>query len=58
VQLDRNDFELRKYKFHNCFPTNISEIALDFGQITQIEEFNVEFSVDYWTVDTGDVQII
>lgn len=57
VQLDRNDMELRKYKFHNCFPTNISEISLDFGQITQIEEFNVEFSVDYWTVDSGDVQI-
>jgi hypothetical protein len=58
VQLDRDDMELRKYRFHNCFPTNISEISLDFGQITQIEEFNVEFSVDYWTVDTGDVQII
>jgi hypothetical protein len=57
VQLDRNDMELRKYRFHNCFPTNISEISLDFGQITQIEEFSVEFSVDYWTVDSGDVQI-
>lgn len=57
VQLDRNDFELRKYKFHNCWPTNISEIQLDFGAVTQIEDFNVEFSVDYWTVDSGDTQI-
>ena len=57
VQLDRNDMELRKYKFHNCFPTNISEISLDFGQVSQIEEFNVEFSVDYWTVESGDSQI-
>lgn len=57
VQLDRNELELRKYKFHNCFPTNISEISLDFGAVTQIEEFNVEFSVDYWTVDSGDTQI-
>lgn len=58
VQLDRNDFELRKYKFHNCWPINVSEISLDFGAITQIEEFNVEFSVDYWTVDSGDAQIV
>jgi hypothetical protein len=58
VQLDRNDLELRKYKFHNCWPTNISDIALDFGQVTQIEEFTVEFSVDYWSVDSGSAQII
>lgn len=58
VQLDRNDLELRKYKFHNCWPVNVSEISLDFGAITAIEEFNVEFSVDYWTVDSGDTKIV
>lgn len=57
VQLDRNELELRKYKFHNAWPTNISDINLDFGAVSQIEEFTVEFSVDYWTVDTGDTQI-
>ena len=57
VQLDRNEIALRTYKFHNCFPTNISEINLDFGDTQSIENFNVEFSVDYWTVESGAVQI-
>jgi len=52
-QLDRNDLVLKEYKFFNCFPQNISEIALDFGATTQIEEFQVEFSVDYWDTITG-----
>jgi hypothetical protein len=47
-QLDRNDFPIKSYKFFNCFPQQISEIQLDFGATTQIEEFQVEFSVDYW----------
>jgi len=57
VQLDRNEVELRTYTFHNCWPQNLSDINLDFGAITQIEDFNVEFSVDYWTVDSGDTEI-
>jgi hypothetical protein len=47
-QLDRNDNILKQYKYFNCFPQVVSEIQLDFGATTQIEEFNVEFSVDYW----------
>jgi hypothetical protein len=47
-QLDRNDFVLKEYKFFNCFPQNVAEIGLDFGATTQIEEFQVEFSIDYW----------
>lgn len=39
----------REYKFFNCYPINIAEISLDFGNTTQIEDFTVEFSVDYWT---------
>ena len=58
VQLDRNEVALRTYTFHNCWPQNLSDINLDFGAITQIEDFNVEFSVDYWTVDSGDSTII
>lgn len=57
VQLDRNEIELRKYRFHNCWPTNISDINLDFGAANQIEEFTCEFSVDYWSIDTGDTPI-
>lgn len=47
-QLDRNDLVLREYKFYNCFPQNIQEINLDFGSTAQIEEYQVEFSVDFW----------
>lgn len=47
-QLDRNDKVLKEYKFFNCFPQTVAEIGLDFSATTQIEEFNVEFSIDYW----------
>ena len=47
-QLDRNDNILKEYKMFNCFPQNVQEIQLDFGATTQLEEYQVEFSVDYW----------
>lgn len=54
-QLDRNDNVLKQYKFFNCFPMTVGEIGLDFGDTTQVEQFNVEFSIDYWlpTAQTG-----
>lgn len=48
TQLNRNDEPIKTYKFVNCFPQQIGEIGLDFGNVSQIEEFPVEFSVDYW----------
>ncbi len=45
----------RHYVFHNCYPINISEIALDFGDTNTIERFNVEFSVDYWTTKDNSI---
>lgn len=48
-QLDRDDKVLKTYKFFNCYPQNIGEISLDFGNTNQVEEYQVEFSVDYWT---------
>ena len=50
-QLDRNDRKIKSYQFYNCFPQNIQEIQLDFGATSRIEEFQVEFSVDYWETD-------
>jgi hypothetical protein len=47
-QLDRNDVAIKEYTFRNCFPQNIQEIGLDFGAVANIEEYQVEFSVDYW----------
>lgn len=47
-QLDRNDNIKRSYQFYNCWPVIISDIQLNYADTQQIEEYNVEFSVDYW----------
>ena len=56
-QLERdsnaNGAVLRQYKMWNCFPTNISQIDLAYDSNDQIEDFTVEFQLQYWTVETG-----
>jgi hypothetical protein len=42
---------LRAYKLFGCFPTNISQIDLAYDSNDQIEDFTVEFQLQYWTVD-------
>ena len=37
-----------KYDFKGIFPTNISAIELSYDTADTIEEFTVEFQVDYW----------
>jgi len=48
---------LRTYKFHDIFPTEISEIALSYDSTDTIEEYTVTFQVQYFTIgssnDTG-----
>lgn len=56
-QLDRNDKAIKTYKFVNAFPQQISDIQLDFGNMSSVEEFQVEFSVDYWEVLSSTDQI-
>jgi len=59
TQLDRNVSTMtassgggiksaKEYKFEDIFPTNISAIDLSFDSSDQIEEFTVEFQVNYW----------
>jgi hypothetical protein len=54
-QLDRNsDINfLRRYDFKNAFPTEVSEIALDYAQGDSIETFSVTFTYDYFTFKDG-----
>ena len=40
--------EAFKYDFYGIFPTNISAIDLSYDTADTIEEFTVEFQVDYW----------
>jgi len=39
----------KTYQFYDIFPTNISAIDLSYDTTDTIEEFTVEFQVQYWT---------
>lgn len=55
-QYSQTEAVLRTYKFIGIFPTQISPIELDWDS-DGIQNFNVNFSVDYYYVDdniTGD----
>lgn len=46
---------LRTYKFYDIFPTNVSEIAVSYEDSDTIQEFTVEFQVQWWSAgETGD----
>ena len=51
-QLDRDETVLKRYDFRGAFPIRIGEIALDYDQQTAIEQFDVEFSYQYWESNT------
>jgi hypothetical protein len=56
-QLERdgnvNGSILREYTLLGCFPTNISQIDLAYDSNDQIEDFTVEFQLQYWTANTS-----
>lgn len=52
-QLDRNGATIKTYKFVDAFPTNIGAIALDYEQQNAIEQFDVEFTYNFFTSNTG-----
>jgi len=54
AQLDRDGSVLRRYKFIDIFPTNVSQIDLSYDTTDTIEEFTVEFQVQYWEAVKGD----
>jgi len=51
-QLDRDGSTLKKYNFRGCFPTSVSAIDVSYETVDQIEEFTVEFQIQYWESDT------
>ena len=50
-QLDKDGSVLKKYNFRGCFPTNVAAIDLTYDA-DQIEEFTVEFQIQYWEAET------
>jgi hypothetical protein len=52
-QLDRNGAIIKTYKFVDAFPTMIGAIGLDYEQQNAIEQFDVEFTYNFFTSATG-----
>jgi len=50
TQYSKSGDALRTYNFNGIFPVNISEIELSWETTDAIEEFQVTFQYDYWTV--------
>ena len=51
-QLDKNGDILKKYDIRGAFPTNISAIEVSYDTFDTIEEFTVEFQLQYWESNT------
>ena len=51
-QLDRDGTAIKTYKFRGAFPVNISNIELNYETVDTIEEFTVEFQIQYWESNT------
>jgi len=45
---------LRSYKFNDIFPTNVAQIDLSYDSTDTIEEYTVEFQVQYWEALSSD----
>ena len=52
-QLDRDGSVLRSYRFNGVFPTQVAPIELSYDA-QGIQEFTVEFQVQYWAAFKGD----
>ena len=52
-QLDRDGEKLRTYRFHDVFPTNVSQIDLSYDTTDTLEEFTVELQVQWWEAIRG-----
>ena len=48
---------LRSYQFRDIFPTNISAIDLSYDSTDAIEEFTVEFQVQWWEAIKGGATV-
>mgnify|MGYP000303315358 CR=1 FL=1 len=50
-QLDKDGTSVKTYNLRGCFPTNVSSIEVSYDN-EAIEEFTVEFQVQYWESNT------
>ena len=50
-QYGKDETLLKKYQFQGVFPSEISEIALDWNSTDEIQEFTVTLQYDLWEID-------
>lgn len=50
IQYGKEGQVLREYKMENCFPKNVAPIDLSWETTNTIEEFQVTFAFDLWTL--------
>lgn len=55
LQYGKDGSLLRSYTIIGAFPTDVSDIALDWDTTNQIETFTVRFAYDYWLPGTEEV---
>jgi hypothetical protein len=54
-QLDRDGVQLRAYEFQGIWPDSVAAIDLAFDSNDTIEEYDVNFNVQYWSaIESGD----
>jgi hypothetical protein len=49
---------LRSYKLYDLFPTNVSQIDLSYDSSDTVEEFTVEFQVQYFEINDGPQSLL
>lgn len=55
IQFGKDGTALRTYNFNGLFPTNVSEITMDWDSTDTIEEFTVTFEYDWWTIADNSI---
>lgn len=60
IQYSKSGKAIMTYKFVGLVPVTLSEIALDWGSSNAIEEYTVQFELDYWSRlgDSGSLTFI
>jgi len=53
TQFSKTGVPVRVYQFNGIYPTDISQIDLDWNASNQIQEFQVTFAYDWWEVVGG-----
>ena len=51
TQLGKEGNHLRRYVFHSAFPTNVSDIALSYGDTDTIEQFTVNMAYQFYDIE-------